>query len=374
MGKVSDLREIRIGIIGLGGMAGEHVKHLEKLEAVRVSAVCDTNAESVERFARKLGIELEHCHRDYVSLVADPDVDAVLSITPNDVHYRILECCLQFRKPFMTEKPFTRTYEEALDLYRQHLSDPGVPGMVGFSYRYVPSFRYARDLIRSGAIGTVRSVFVQYLQSWGVPMFGTPMNWRYERAITGTGALADLGSHMVDAARFIIGEFREVAAHLNTFISRRPDPRSGGEGTVDVDDFAGFLALLDGGVSGVFQTSRNAYGSGNQLELTIHGDLGTIKVGCEKPEELVWIRRQTESDNPSSSVTEARRVPASYELSQMQDFVDMLRGRVREELPSLVDGYENQKVLEAIIRAAEERRTVSLADISSPIAASEGAG
>lgn len=106
--------------------------------------------------------------------------------------------------------------------------------------------------------------------------------------------------------------------------------------------------------------------------MTIHGDLGTIKVGCEKPDELIWIRRQTESDNPSSSVTEARRVPAPYELSQMQDFVDMLHGRVREELPSLADGYENQKVLEAIIRAAEERRTVSLSEIPSSIEALKG--
>lgn len=88
------------------------------------------------------------------------------------------------------------------------------------------------------------------------------MNWRYDSRITGTGALGDLGAHMVDATRFIIGKFEEVAAHMNTFIRRRPDPHAGGEGTVDVDDFTGFLASLDGGVSGVFQTSRNAYGSG----------------------------------------------------------------------------------------------------------------
>ncbi|QJD87090.1 Gfo/Idh/MocA family protein [Cohnella herbarum] len=372
MQETSKPQEIRIGIIGLGGMAGEHVRHLSKLESVRITAVCDTNADAVEKFSSKIGLGQVQGYTDYAGLISDPEVDAVLSITPNDVHYRILECCMKHRKPFMTEKPFTRTYDEAFELYRQYLPNP-LQGMVGFSYRYVPSFRYARDLIRGGAIGTVRSVFVQYLQSWGIPMFDTPMNWRYERAITGTGALGDLGSHMVDAARFMIGEFKEVAAHLNTFISRRPDPKSGGEGTVDVDDFAGFVALLDGGVSGVFQTSRNAYGSGNQLELTIHGDLGTIKVNCEKPEELVWIRPQSELDNPGSSVTEARRVPPKYELGQMQDFIDMVRGRVRDELPSLVDGYENQRVLEAIARAAGERRTIALSEIPSPEEALKGA-
>jgi predicted dehydrogenase len=165
---------------------------------------------------------------------------------------------------------------------------------------------------------------------------------------------------MVDTARFMIGEFQEVAAHLNTFITGRPDPASGEEGTVDVDDFAGFLAMLGGGVSGVFQTSRNAYGSGNQLEVTIYGDLGTLKVSCEKPDELTWIRQQAGTDNPWTSVTETRRVPSQYELGQMQDFIDMVRGHVREELSSLPDGYANQEVLEAIIRAARDRRTVSL--------------
>lgn len=356
------MKEIRVGIIGLGGMANEHMKHMDKLEAVRVTALCDKNPEAVERLANKLNIGPEHLHADFAALIADPEVDAVFSITPNDVHYEILKCCMQNNKPFMTEKPFTRTYEEALELFQLYQSNP-VQGMVGFSYRYIPSFRYARDLIRRGELGQIRSIFVQYLQSWGAPMFNTPMNWRYESQITGTGALGDLGSHMVDAARFLIGEFEEVAAHMNTFIHHRPDKQAGVEGTVDVDDFAGFLASLNGGVSGVFQTSRNAYGSGNQLEINVYGDLGTIKVNCEQPDELIAIRQQAGTDNPWTSVRENRRVPASYELGQMQDFVDMLRGNVREELPALPDGYENQRVLEAVARAARERRTVSLAEL-----------
>jgi predicted dehydrogenase len=359
------MKEIKIGIIGLGGMANEHMRHMEKLEAVRVTALCDKNPEAVERLALKLGIGQEHLHTDYTALIADSEVDAVLSITPNAVHYEILKCCLQHNKPFMTEKPFTRTYEEALDLFKLYQANP-VQGMVGFSYRYIPSFRYARELIRSGALGEVRSIFVQYLQSWGVPMFNTPMNWRYDSRMTGTGALGDLGTHMIDAARFIIGEFEEVTAQLSTFIRHRPDPQTGGEGTVDVDDFAGFLATLSGGISGVFQTSRNAYGSGNQLELNIYGDLGSIKINCERPDELIYIRQQAGTDNPWTSVTESRRVPTQYELGQMQDFADMVRGNVREELSGLSDGYENQKVLEAVVRAALERRTVSLEELPTP--------
>jgi predicted dehydrogenase len=363
--------EIKIGIIGLGGMANVHMEQIAKLEGVRVTALCDSNPQAVKQAGIKLNIAEEHRYVHYSDLIADDQVDAVLSITPNNVHYEIVKCCLLHKKPFMTEKPFTRTYEEALELFNIYEADP-IPSMVGFSYRYVPSFRYARDLIRQGKLGAIRSVFIQYLQSWGVSMVNTPMNWRYQSSITGTGALADLGSHMVDAARFMIGEFVEVTAQMKTFISKRPDPATGSEGIVDVDDFTGFLALLSGDVAGVFQTSRNAYGSGNQLEVTIYGDLGTISVGCERGNELTWIRPQADSEDPTLSVTELHKVPASYAVTQMQDFVDMLRGKVRDELPGLPDGYANQEVLEAIAQAANQKRTLAPADIRAQSCTAEG--
>lgn len=351
------MKEIRVGIIGMGGMANSHMENMSRLEGVRIAALCDSASEAVNRAGDKLGIPAERRFEQYSDLIACEEVDAVLSITPNDVHFGIVKCCLQQGKAIMTEKPFTRTYEEACELNQLYLANP-IPSMVGFSYRYVPSFRYARDLIKQGKLGQIRHVFVQYLQSWGVPVYDTPMNWRYRSEITGTGALADLGSHMVDAARFMIGEFDEVSAHMKTFITNRRDPASGAEGTVDVDDFTGFLATLDSQVTGVFQTSRNAYGSGNQLELTIYGELGTISVGCERGNELTWIHPNEE--HQASVVTEVQRVPSKYELTQMQDFFDMVRGHVREELPTIADGYANQEVLEAIYQAAINKRTVSL--------------
>ncbi|SDW88810.1 Gfo/Idh/MocA family protein [Paenibacillus sp. CF384] len=365
------MKEIKIGIIGLGGMANVHMEYMAKIEGVSVTAVCDSNADAVERAGAKLGIPAEKQYTSYEAIIADSDVDAVLSITPNQVHHAIVKCCLQHGKPFMTEKPFTRTYSEALDLLQQYEENP-IQSMVGFSYRYVPSFRYARDLVRSGKLGTVRHIFVQYLQSWGVAMVGTPMNWRYRSELTGTGALGDLGSHMVDAARFIVGEITEVSAQMKTFIVNRPDPATGEDGIVDVDDFTGFLATLDCGAAGVFQTSRNAYGSGNQLEVTIYGDLGTISVSCERGQELTWIQPQTDAADPTVSVSGVHKVPAHYHITQMQDFIDMLRGQVREELPSLLDGYRNQEVLEAIQQAAEQKRTIASADVREAAMAAGG--
>jgi len=238
-----------------------------------------------------------------------------------------------------------------------------VPSMVGYSYRYVASFRYARDLIRQGKLGPIRHVFVQYLQEWGLPMKETPMNWRYSREISGTGVLADLGTHMVDAARYLFGEFEEVSAMLKNLVSQRRDPNTNQMISVDIDDFGGFLATLENDVTGVFQTSRNAYGSGNQLEVTIYGEKGTISVSCENPEQLTWIRPNL--DHPSNSVKELHRVPYEYVIGQLQDFFDMLRGHLREGLPTLKDGYANQEVLETIFQAAQEKRTISIEEFRS---------
>lgn len=272
----------------------------------------------------------------------------------------------------MTEKPFTRVFEEAYEL-NQLFEDNQVPSMVGYSYRYVPSFRYARDIIRQGKLGPIRNIFVQYLQSWGLPMYETPMNWRYSNESSGTGVLADLGTHMVDAARFMIGEFEEVTAMMKNLVPQRLDPITNNMIPVDIDDFSGFLATLDNNVTGVFQTSRNAYGSGNQLEVTIYGEKGTISVSCENPEQLTWIRPNAELDNPSNSVKELHKVPSEYVIGQMQDFFDMLRGHVCEGLPTLKDGYANQEVLEAIFQAAQTKRTIDLVDFRNKLITVKGA-
>jgi predicted dehydrogenase len=354
------MKHIRLGLIGLGGMAYAHMEKLAKIEGVQIAALCDIDPEALAKAAGRLGTPGDKQYRHYRDLIADAGVDAVLNITPNAVHAEIVECCLRQGMPVMTEKPFTRTYDEALKLYRLHEANP-VLNMVGFSYRYIPSFRYARELIHSGQLGPIRSISVQYLQSWGVPMFGTPINWRYQKRITGTGALADLGSHMVDAARFLVGEFQAVAAQMNTFITERKQPDSDALGTVDVDDFAGFIAALEPGISGVFQTTRNAYGSGNQLELTIYGDLGTLHVNCERPSQLKWIRPQADSGQERIMATEWHQVPVRHEVGQLQDFIDHLRGDGREGMPTIADGFANQQVLSAVEQAAVAGKTVSLA-------------
>ncbi|MEK4119614.1 Gfo/Idh/MocA family oxidoreductase [Paenibacillus sp. FSL W8-0919] len=349
------MNKFRIGLIGLGGMAKEHIRWMKAENVYEFVAVSDVNGDAMARVGDQLGIEDGKRYANYKGLIEDPDVDAVVSVTPNNVHADIMSACLHAGKPFLAEKPFTRIFEEAvplLELYEKH----PVPVMIGFTYRYTPAFRYAREIVRSGKLGTVRHFSHQYLQGFGVPHQQVPYMWRYNKAVTGTGALGDLGSHMIDMARFLFGEFEELTAQLQTIVPERRDPVTGAMAKIEVDDFASFQARMTGDVMGVFQTSRNAFGSGNQHEVTIYGDLGTVHAGTLDPDHIVWIREE-EGGQLARALVE---VPAHCKVTQYADFAAVLRGTPADGVPGFMDGYRNQEVLDAVVRASESKSAVRL--------------
>ncbi|MDQ6421014.1 Gfo/Idh/MocA family oxidoreductase [Paenibacillus sp. LHD-117] len=353
------MKPIKIGWIGLGVMGSVHVEQLLKLEGVSIAAVCDRDADRVKEWGDKLRIAPSARYTDFESMIQSSDIDAVLAVTPNDSHYEIVRLCLIHGKTLMTEKPFTRTYEEAEKLLELSEAYPDSACMVGFSYRYVPSFRMSREMIKEGKLGPVRHVFIQYLQEWGGPLMNIPMNWRWDPAVTGTGVLADLGSHILDSARFLIGEPTEITGMMSSFINKRKDAASGDMVDVDIDDFASFTAVLEGGIPAVCHTSRNAFGCGNKLEVSVYGDYGALHMGCEFGETLVWVHQNENGDK----VTEKIQVPERYKLKQMEDFADLVRGDVREETPRLLDGYLNQRALEAVERSFREKRAITVGEI-----------
>lgn len=345
------MKTYRIGLIGLGGMAHSHTHWMKETGRFDIVAVSDVNADALHQFGEKLGIHEEKRYSDFVQLVQDPSVEAVVSVTPNNIHADIMRSCLQAGKPFLGEKPFTRTFEEAAQLLELYEKQP-VPAMIGFSYRYTPAFRYARELIQDGKIGTVRSFSSQYLQSWGTA--NHPYAWRFDKEITGTGTLGDLGSHMIDMARFLFGEFGELSAQMKTIIPERLDPKSGKMVKIEVDDFASFQARMSGDVMGVFHTSRNAVGSGNQHEVSIYGDNGTLHVSTLNPDQIIWIREEA----PGQLAKVTLDVPNHCKVKQYEDFLALLDGKADESLPDFMDGYRNQQVLEAIVKSSENKSII----------------
>lgn len=337
---------ISIGLIGLGGMANHHIYLLSQLNNVSVTAVSDVNNNQLQTIGDKLDIPANKRYEDYEELIKDPQVDAVISIVPNYLHARIISSCIEHQKPLMTEKPFTLNFEEAEGLKHQYEKKP-IPCMVGFSYRYVSSFRYAKVLLQQNKIGKLRHISVRYLQDWGIPAVHTPLTWRFKKALSGSGALGDLGSHMIDTARFFAGEFQQVKSLNTTFIKERPaleQPSKLEE--VDVDDYSAFIARLEHDVVGQFMTTRNAVGFSNALEVTLFGDEGTMELSCERPDEINMVQFNHETKTRDKTRLE---VPVTYKRNQLEDFIDLIHGKPLEDCPTFYDGYENQRVLHQII-------------------------
>jgi predicted dehydrogenase len=347
---------IKVGLIGLGGMADAHRRMISELDQLQLSALCDVNDELLQKVGEEEGIGDEKRFNEMESLIQDPTVDAVISIVPNDLHAKVLELCIRHQKPIMAEKPFTLNFKEAEYLAELYEKTP-IACMVGFSYRYIPAFRYAKKLLEENKIGTLRHMEVRYLQSFGSPIFDVPYLWRFNKAVTGTGALGDLGAHMIDSARFLVGEFKSVSALMRTFVPERRNPATGHMHQVEVDDYASFHAVLEHDVVGAFLTTRNAIGSGNQHEVTLYGDIGTIHVNCEKPDEVLL---SLVDGNELQTTKETLEIPPGYRRQQLEDFIAIVTGQGHEEIPDFHDGYQNQKVLERIIESAEKGQSINI--------------
>ena len=235
---------------------------------------------------------------DWRTLLDRDDIDLIDICTPGDSHAEIAIAALRAGKHVLCEKPLANSVAEAEEMVAAAAAAPaGVKAMVGFNYRRVPAARLARDLIADGRLGAVRQVRAVYLQDWIVdPEF--PLVWRLRKELAGSGALGDIGAHIIDLAQFMIGQrITEVTAMAETFVKQRPLPAmaaglaatgSAERGPVTVDDAALFLARFTDGVIGTFEATRFATGRKNQLRIEVNGSAGSLVFDIETMNELLY--------------------------------------------------------------------------------------
>ncbi|MBX9421441.1 Gfo/Idh/MocA family protein [Streptomyces lateritius] len=316
---------------------------------------------------------------DWRALVARDDVQVVDICTPGDSHAEIAITALDAGKHVLCEKPLANSVAEAEAMAdaAERAARRGQVAMVGFNYRRVPALAFARRLIEEDRIGALRHVRLTYLQDWLVdPEF--PLTWRLERQHAGSGALGDLGAHIVDLAQFLAGEpLVGVSAQLQTFVRERPLlagaasglSGSGGpeRGRVTVDDAAVFTGRLASGALATFEASRMAPGRKNALRLEISGEHGSLAFDLERLNELLFhdhrepavtagFRRilVTEADHPYLDAW----WPPGHVLGYEHTFTHQARDLVvaiatgTAALPSFADGLQVQRVLAAVEESA----------------------
>ena len=382
--------DLGVGLVGYAFMGAAHshawrtAPHFFDLPLhPRLRALCGRDQARVAEAAQRLG--WESTETDWTRLLARSDIDLIDVCTPGDTHAEIAIAALRAGKHVLCEKPLANSVAEA-----QAMADAadlaaanGVRAMVGFTYRRVPAVALARRLVEQGRLGDIRHVRAQYLQDWLTDP-QSPMTWRLDKDKAGSGALGDIGAHIVDLAQHITGEhIVNVNGLLETFVRERPlsdgssatllggDAVSGsghGTGRVTVDDATTFLARFTGGAVGVFEATRFATGRKNAIRLEINGSQGSLAFDFEdmnvlefydadEPAETAGFRRilVTEPEHPYVGSWWPAGHGLGYEHGFTHQVVDLVGalGRGDQPLPSFREGLQVQCVLAAVERSAE---------------------
>jgi len=254
----------------------------------RLVAICGRDEEAVAEAARRYGYE--SVYTDWREMLADDGVQLFDNGGPNNVHAEPCIAAAQAGKHVLCEKPLARSAEEAKGML-DAVEKAGVKHMVAFNYRFVPALRQARELIESGALGRIYHFRATYQQEWVMPHYDLPRIWRLDKAVAGSGALGDLGAHIIDLARFLVGEVVSVGALTCTFVGERPLPDGSGTARVDVDDAFVSVVAFENGAIGTLEATRFAAGSKNRQVIEINAEKASIRFNMERMNELrvFWV-------------------------------------------------------------------------------------
>ena len=297
------MRKLNVAMIGGGFMGKAHAMAYAAMPmffwpapAIPVrKVVVDVNDEMATTARDRFGFE--EASSDWRSVVARPDIDLVDICTPNNSHAEIAIAAAKAGKHIICEKPLARTAAESKTML-DAVNGASSIHMVAFNYRRTPAVALAKKLIEEGRIGTILNFRGTYLQDWSADPDG-PLSWRFQKSIAGSGTVGDIGTHVVDFARYLVGEFASVSAIVKTHIATRPKQAGGVDklgagggnknaerGPVDVDDEMLTLIKFANGAIGSIEATRNGYGRNNFLTFEIHGSKGSLAFNYERRDEL----------------------------------------------------------------------------------------
>jgi len=375
------MKEVNVALIGYGFMGKAHSHSYSTVANIfpdcprpRMKVICGRDRTGAEVMARRFG--WESVETSWEKVLERKDVHAVDLSVPGHLHHTIAVAAAQAGKHILCEKPLANTAAEAKEMLEAVERAKVVHGIV-FNYRCVPAIMLARQLIEEGRLGKIYHFRARYLQDWIVdPKF--PRVWRLDKSQAGSGALGDLGAHIVDLCRFLVGEVVEVTALLHTFIKERPLPEADqgawgsvsgeGLGPVTVDDTALFLGRMACGAVANFEVTRLALGRKNYNAFEINGSRGSLVFNLERMNELEFY---SQDDTPDARgfrnimVTEGAHHAfisgwwppghtIGYEHTHTHVIYEFLKAIAagKSPVPNFEDGYRCNLVLDAVERSS----------------------
>ncbi|MFP3854148.1 MAG: Gfo/Idh/MocA family protein [Anaerolineales bacterium] len=389
---MTDKKKLNVGLIGHRFMGRAHTHGYTDVtlffepKAIPIKHTLCALGDDLPQVADRWGFS--NWSNDWEEVVANPDIDMIDICAPSTLHKEISIAAAEAGKHVFCEKPLALNLPDAREML-EAVQEAGVTHSVGFNYRKVPAIAFAKKLIDEGKIGRIFHFRGMYSQDWLVdPEF--PLAWRLREEAAGGGSSWDLGAHVVDTARYLIGELEEVAGFQTTFIKERPIAvvedglyaEAGEEmGEVTVDDATSFLARFENGAMGVFEMTRYGTGHRNQNRIEVYGSKGgLIWNGFEEMNDLYYYDRSDPAGEQGFKLLQVGEgihpyagnyFPAGHIIGfgetfihEVLDFVNAIADGEQAD-PSFADGLRAQEILVAVDRSADEKRWVSISELQS---------
>lgn len=383
---------VRIGMVGYKFMGKAHSNAYRALSMFfpevpqpEMKVICGRDPQAVEQARKQFG--WEQAETDWRRLVGRDDIDLIDINAPSNAHKEIALAAAAAGKHIFCEKPLALTLADSREML-EAAQQAGIKHMIGFNYRFAPAVQLAKKLVSEGRIGQIYHYRAWFLQDWIIdPDF--PLVWRLQKEIAGSGSHGDLGAHLIDLGRYLVGEFKEVIGMSETFVKERPMPsemtglsakgsKDAPRGPVTVDDATLFMTRFDNGALGSFEATRFAAGHRCTNAFEINGSKGSIRFDFERMNELevyfsddredVQGFRRVLATDPAHAYMDAWWPPGhtiGYEHTFTHEVHELMKAiqEDRQPVPNFADGVQCQEVLEAVERSIEERRWISMKEI-----------
>ncbi len=386
-------KALNVGMVGYKFMGKAHANAYARLSmffdtdyTLYQKAICGRDEEWLKKSAGKLGFE--SYETDWKRLVTRDDIDVIDITAPSDSHKDIAIEAAKNNKHIFCEKPLALNLSDAREML-EAAEKARIKHQIGFNYRFAPAVVLAKKMIDEGKLGEIYHFRGKYLQDFVIdPNF--PLIWRLQKDIAGSGSHGDLGAHVIDLARYLVGDFKTVSGMSKTFIKKRPivekmeglsataDVSAAQMGEVTVDDATLFTAEFECGALGSFEATRFAQGHKNDLNFEINGSLGSIRFNIERINELEYYNENDEEGLKGFRLIQASEAvhpylhawwPVGHVLGYEQTFVHEMYEFVNAiandtaTCPSFYDGVKCSQILDAVDLSIQRRAWVDVNSI-----------
>ncbi len=368
------MNSLNVGLIGTGYIGKSHALGFRNARALfphvpdlKLACVCDLDSALAESL--RADFDFYRATTDWRDIISDKSIDLVSIATPNALHREMAVAAIDAGKHVYCEKPMGVSLDEA-HMMAQKAEQSSVSTLLAYNYLRSPAFAHVQKLVRSGKIGRLY-FFRGVCEEEYMADPAAPFSWRCSRNMAGTGALGDLGAHLLCLMISIMGSPKELVAELSTVI---PSRRTGGSAEtsheVENDDVAHAMLKFDDGATASFTTSRVSWGRKNKLAFDIYGEKGSIHFDQERMNEILLFEKDAEEENNGyrTILTGAfhppygRFIPSAGHQIGFNDLktieIAMFAESIAEQkplFPTFGDGIIIEKCIAAMVASAARR-------------------